>query len=431
MTIRYLSLFSGIEAASLAWADLGWEPVAFAEIEKFPSAVLDHRWPGVPNLGDITRLTREDIKALGPIDLVVGGFPCQDLSVAGKRKGLSNVDGTLTRSGLFYVAKQIVEWANPRWLVLENVPGLFSSNRGRDFQSVLESLSGLDLDVQSITHGRGELARIKWQGAGAIASSRGLFEWRTLDAQFLRTPQRRRRVFIVADFGDWTRRSPILLEPEGLYRDLAPGSQAQPQPALAAEDGAGGGGETAPVTGVHAFGGGNCSGALEVSTCLTHHGNRQDFDTETFLVDTEEPVPQFNTAPCLRAGNPYNNSDATMEAQMVLPVVHREAKEAGDIIAFSCKDDGRDAVNNLCPTLRAMNSCNGRPNGGGQLAIAYDEDAPPQAFAENQRAEVRTMKVMGALNTGGGKPGQGYPAVLTDETPLLTPPAHPAPPTSR
>ena len=131
--MRYLSLFSGIEAASQAFIPLGWECVGVAEIEPFPCKVLAHHYPDVPNLGSVTEITKEQIESLGHIDLVVGGFPCQDLSIAGKRKGLQNEDGSATRSGLFFTAMRIIEWAKPRWVVVENVPGLYSSQKGRDF----------------------------------------------------------------------------------------------------------------------------------------------------------------------------------------------------------------------------------------------------------------------------------------------------------
>ncbi|WP_257263420.1 DNA cytosine methyltransferase [Endozoicomonas sp. ONNA2] len=102
----YLSLFSGIEAATVTWHPLGWTPAGFAEIEPFPSAVLEHHYPDVPNLGSVTDITEAMILKLGPIDLVVFGSPCQDLSEAGKRKGF---DGE--RSGLFFAAIQIIRWA--------------------------------------------------------------------------------------------------------------------------------------------------------------------------------------------------------------------------------------------------------------------------------------------------------------------------------
>lgn len=202
--MRYLSLFSGIEAASVAWRPLGWECVAVAEIEPFPCAVLAHRFPTVPNLGDITQVTEEQIQALGPIDLVVFGSPCQDLSVAGKRAGLSG-----ERSGLFHDAVRIVRWSGARWALWENVVGALSSNAGRDFSDVLAALAGLD-DCDTPPNG--------WGTEGACAGPQGLVEWAVLDAQWFGVAQRRRRVFALLDAGDWAHRRAVLLEPESERR---------------------------------------------------------------------------------------------------------------------------------------------------------------------------------------------------------------------
>lgn len=204
--MRFLSLFSGIEAASVALLPLGAACVAVAEIEKFPCSVLNHHYPDVPNLGDVTKITQEQIKALGHIDVVIGGFPCQDLSIAGKRKGLKNEDGSNTRSGLFYDAMRIVRWSNARFLWLENVPGIYSSNAGRDFASVAGEILGCEFDVP----------KNGWENSGAAVSKIGLLEWATLDAQYASLAQRRCRMFAIADFGDWANRAPILLESAGL-----------------------------------------------------------------------------------------------------------------------------------------------------------------------------------------------------------------------
>lgn len=205
--MRYLSLFSGIEAATQAWSHLGWEAVAFSEIEPFPCEVLKQRHPDVPNLGDITKITESQIKNLGHIDLVVFGSPCQDLSIAGKRKGL---DGE--RSGLFTTAIKVIKWARKhcgaRFALWENVPGAFSSNGGKDFGEVIKLLSGANVECQ------------KWATSGVAIGKEGLTEWRVLDAQFFGVPQRRRRIFALADFGDWTDRKPILFESEGVCRDI-------------------------------------------------------------------------------------------------------------------------------------------------------------------------------------------------------------------
>lgn len=210
--MRYLSLFSGIEAATVAWHSLGWECVGVSEIEPFPCAVLAHHYPNVPNLGDVTKITERDIQALGHIDLVVFGSPCQDLSVAGKRRGLAG-----ERSGLFHTAIDIIEWARKhcgcRWALWENVPGAFSSNNGRDFATVVELLAGLD---------SADVPPKGWGFEGCAVGTEAMVEWAVLDAQWFGVAQRRRRVFALADFGDWTGRPPILLEPEGLRGDSAP-----------------------------------------------------------------------------------------------------------------------------------------------------------------------------------------------------------------
>lgn len=215
--MRFLSLFSGIEAASVAFVPMGWECVAVAEIENFPSAVLAHHYPGVPNLGNVKEITEEQIKALGHIDAVVFGFPCQDLSVAGKRKGLKNEDGSNTRSGLFYIAMQIVRWSGTRWAIAENVPGLLSSNAGLDFASVVGEMCGGEISMP----------KNKWQNSGVALGRDGLVEWAILDAQYFGVPQRRRRVFLVRDTGDWASRCPILLERESLSGNPPPSRQAR------------------------------------------------------------------------------------------------------------------------------------------------------------------------------------------------------------
>ena len=214
--MRYLSLFSGIEAASAAWIPLGWVCVGVAEIELFPCKVLAHHYPDVPNLGDITKITHDQILALGHIDLVVGGFPCQDLSVAGKRKGLKNEDGSVTRSGLFFDAMRIIRLCRARFCLLENVPGIYSTNSGRDFAAVVGEILGVEFDVP----------RDGWENTGIAASERGLLEWSTLDAQWFGVPQRRRRMFALADFGDWASRPPVLFDSESLRGNIAPSREA-------------------------------------------------------------------------------------------------------------------------------------------------------------------------------------------------------------
>lgn len=221
--IRYLSFFSGIEGATVAWKPLGWEAVAFSEIEPFPCAVLKHHYPDVPNLGDITKITDDQIKALGHIDVVIGGAPCQDLSVAGKRAGLRNEDGSATRSGLFFDQMRLFEvarkYCGARFLIYENVPGLFSSNKGYDFAFVLGSMVEGDVPVP----------RDGWKNSGVCISESGhrCVEWRTLDSQHFGVAQRRRRVISILDTGAWWSRPPILFEFESLSGNPPKGKGAR------------------------------------------------------------------------------------------------------------------------------------------------------------------------------------------------------------
>ena len=229
--MRYLSLFSGIEACSVAWEPLGWKPVAFAEWDDFPKAVLKYHWPDVPDLDDVTKITEEDLEKLGPFELLVGGSPCQDLSVAGKRAGLRNDDGSLTRSGLFDHQMRIFELARKingcRFCLWENVPGSFSSNEGRDFAYILGSMVDREVPVP----------RDGWRNSGVCLSEDGsrIVEWRVLDAQYVGVPtpvpQRRRRVFALLDTGAWWSRPPILFEREGVPGDSRKSQEAWEGPA--------------------------------------------------------------------------------------------------------------------------------------------------------------------------------------------------------
>lgn len=163
--MRYVSIFSGVEAATLAWEPIGWEPVCFAEFDEFPSAVLAERYPEVPNVGDVTKMNWK--KYRNRVDLVVGGSPCQSFSIAGKRRGLQG------ESGLMFEYIRAVREIRPRWFLWENVPGALSSENGEAFRQLLSEMDKL--------------------GYGLA--------WRILDAQFFGVGQRRRRLFLVGHLG--------------------------------------------------------------------------------------------------------------------------------------------------------------------------------------------------------------------------------------
>ena len=184
--MRYGSVCSGVEAATVAWHPLGWQAAWYSEIEPFPSAVLKHHYPTVPNYGDMTQYEAWPDE---PINLLVGGTPCQSFSVAGLRKGLADPRGNLM---LTYGA--IAKRYRPEWLVWENVPGVLSSNGGRDFGTFLGMLAEL--------------------GYG--------FAYRVLDAQYFGVAQRRRRVFVVGYLGNWQRAAAVLFERHSLQGHPAP-----------------------------------------------------------------------------------------------------------------------------------------------------------------------------------------------------------------
>jgi DNA (cytosine-5)-methyltransferase 1 len=181
--MRYASVCDGIGAAHVAWQPLGWECAWTSEIEPFPSAVVDERWK-LKNVGDMTKLTEEQLENEGPISLLVGGTPCQSFSVAGLRKGLEDPRGNLALR-----FTQLVGVLRPTWVVWENVPGVLSSGGGRDFGTFLGALAEL--------------------GYG--------FAYRVLDAQWFGVAQRRRRVFVVAHARDWRRAAAVLFERESVF----------------------------------------------------------------------------------------------------------------------------------------------------------------------------------------------------------------------
>jgi DNA (cytosine-5)-methyltransferase 1 len=260
--VIYGSVCSGIEAATAAWHPLGWRPAFFSEIEAFPRAVLQHHYPEVPLHGDFTTIEAGDY---APIDLLVGGTPCQSFSVAGLRGGLGDDRGNLALEYL-----RLADRLRPRWLVWENVPGVLSSNGGRDFGAILGGMVEL--------------------GYG--------FAYRVLDAQFFGVPQRRRRVFVVGCAGDWRPAAAVLFERHSL--------QGHPAPRREAGAGSSNGAKfRAAISSGHGWWDDSDIGATlraqdsitkadtliastgDISHCLNAGGmGRQDYETETLVTHT-------------------------------------------------------------------------------------------------------------------------------------------------
>ena len=298
----YGSVCSGIEAVTVAWEPLGFRPAWFAEIDPFCSALLVHRYPDVENLGDFTAI--QDNRS--PIDILAGGTPCQSFSVAGKRGGLDDARGNLAIEFCRLAGR-----LRPRWIVWENVPGVLSSNGGRDFGAIIGSLAQL--------------------GYGCA--------WRVLDAQFLGVPQRRRRVFVVGHLGDWRRAAAVLLEREGLCRDTPARRKAREEVAGSLGGGTGERGWCNDL---------DRSGAF-VSMSLNAKGGsgRLDGESETFVAHT------------LRGDGFDASEDGTGRGSPLVAT------------AFSAKDHGADA-GPLAPTLRAMPHHRSHANAGGQVAVCFE-----------------------------------------------------------
>lgn len=245
----YGSICSGIEAATVAWEPLGWKPAFFSEIEKFPCQLLAHRYGsnspnepicanGVPNFGDMNGYEQWPQHS---IDILVGGTPCQDFSIAGLRAGLAG-----DRSSLVIVFAHIIRKYSPRWFVWENVPGVLTSGDGQDFADILGLFTGR----------RVEKPENGWRNAGYVAGYKNAYSvaWRVIDAQYTRVdgfpravPQRRRRVFLVGHSGTNKYPASVLFDRESLRGNSAPCRETRASIATSIADGAGTSGEEQPL----------------------------------------------------------------------------------------------------------------------------------------------------------------------------------------
>ena len=386
--MRYVSLCDGIGAAHEAWAPLGWVCVARAEIEPFPLAVTAQRQPGPKELGDVSKITEDDIALLGPVDLVVFGSPCQDLSVAGQRKGLAGA-----RSGLFFDCMRVFGWAREhcgsRFALWENVPGAFSSHKGADFALVVGAMAGCD-DVAVPAHG--------WGSEGCAVGDHGMVEWAVLDAQWFGLAQRRKRVFALLDTGDWASRPPILLEREGL-RGNSPPRRAQGQGATHAVAERAEGGREDRRGSALAFGGNNTEGPIDVATARNAHGGphgRLDFESETFVAQLYSIMPQ-------NSGKDYKARPVDV-AQPLMAGGPGGGNQGGDVLAFALRGREGGAMPEVqgdqAGALRAASGGSTRSYVAIQAgALRENPDSGPDgigvqadiAYTLEARAEVQAM----------------------------------------
>lgn len=447
MTIDYGSVCSGIESVSVAVHPLGWTPAWFSEIEPFPSAVLAHRFPEVPNHGDMTLLPAKVLSGAIPApSLLVGGTPCQAFSVAGMRAGLEDPRGKLTIK-FVELADAIDHVRTARgddectvWW--ENVPGVLS-DKGNAFGCFLGALVGESSALQP-SGGR-------WTDAGCVYGPQRTAAWRVLDAQYFGLAQRRRRVFVVASARRGFDPAAVLFESEGLRRDTPP-RRGQGQdltgrapfgPAIQCGCGYTFSVELGPygcpncegdegpgvevLAGVPSFSGeGRC--AVSQAGALLAKGHRGDMATETFCIQPDQDV-----AGTLQSSGKAAGSATQQDAEAGLLVVH--GTQDPDIQVDQAHPLGRNSgQENAVLTV----SLRGREGGataelgddvaGCLRASSGGGDKPhvlaPVAFAENSRSEVRLEsgdgQIVGTLSTGGGKPGQGQPCVAVCVTGEIT-----------
>lgn len=415
----FISMFSGIEAASVAFNPLGWRAICFAEIEKFPAAVLAHHYPHTPNVGDMSK--HDWSQYHGKVDIVCGGPPCQAFSVAGLRESLNDDRGNLS-----IVYMKALHAIKPRNAIIENVPGWLSVSDNA-FGCFLAGLVGADSPLVS-TYKRG-----RWPNAGMVAGPKGRAAWAIKDAQFFGLAQRRKRVIVVADFGNGADPATVLFEPESVRRDSPPSRETGQGVAgtiSARTKGGGGLGTDFDLDGglVHAIqeravsenleNGPQGKGfqpdiaytlearnkvqavayAPEIARCdATREGSSQDYESTTMVAVFDPNQITSRT----------NRSNPTPELCHTLPAVSTPP------ICFSAKDYGADASNDLAPTLRAGGHTGSHANAGVMPAIA---------FHQNQLGEVRTSEVVGTLNTNANASGRSTAmALVTSAVRRLTP----------
>ncbi|RUM99154.1 DNA cytosine methyltransferase [Pseudaminobacter arsenicus] len=440
-------MFSGIEAASQAFPQ--WNAIAFAEIEKFPSAVLAHHYPDVPNVGDMT--AHDWSQYHGKADIVCGGPPCQAFSVAGLRNSLQDARGNLSLSYM-----RALHAIKPRNAIVENVPGWLNTPDNA-FGCFLAGLVGADAPLIS------PLKRGRWPDAGMVAGPEGRAAWRILDAQYFGLAQRRRRVIVVADFGNGADPAAVLFEPEGVCRYSPPSREAGKGTSTYSASSIGCYRDAEVSGAVRAAGGDNGGGSekLVAATLTATYGEQsgQDMMAENMLVF----APEIARCDATREGSSRDYESTTMVAVGVTgDIAHTLKAEGADasedgtgrgtpivcvhgtqdpctsestafalgrnsggenVIAFTAKDYGGDAQVNLSPTLRAGGHSGSHANAGVMPAVTVAIRGREGGATAELGGPIATA--LRASQGGGDKPHvlyapETYPTLSASEGGTLT-----------
>ena len=352
--LRYISVCSGIEAASVAWEPLGWQALAFAEIEPFPCAVLAHHWPTVPNLGDLTKWREWPAELLVQADVLIGGTPCQSFSVAGLRAGLDDARGNLSLE-FVRLANAIDDLRRaagrkPAFILWENVPGVLSDSTN-GFGAMLGGLAG---SAAAIAHPSGA----SWSDAGVVAGPARAVGWRCLDAQHFGLAQRRKRIFVLArgGAGDWSGPDALLPIGQSVRGDRAQGSASRQDIAGCLSPGAHPGGANRQ----DAYNNQLVVAPQLVNPLGAHASQRNDLDNDTYVVTAFDPnqvtsrTNQSNPQP----GDPCHTLPAAAVAPLIVQSVALRGREGGNMPELS----------NLAPAVRT-------PGGGSSAAMVLCFDA--------------------------------------------------------
>lgn len=410
--MKFISICSGIEAASVAFGPLGWKAVAFSEIEPFPCAVLAHHYPDVPNMGDMSKFREWPDELFAEADAIVGGPPCQAFSVAGLRNGLNDDRGnlTLTYAEMINHADAIrsLHGKPPVIVLYENVPGLLSDKTGA-YGCFLAALAGEAVAL--------EPPGSRWTDAGCVFGPKRAIAWRVLDAQYFALAQRRRRVFVVADFGRGADPAAVLFERESVRGNPAPSREARKDvaPTISARTKGGGGLGTdfdldgPDGVGVQADIAYTLEARAEVQAVsvtgeISHTLKAEGFDASEDGTGRGNPIIAFQnhgsnvevgehttgtllqnsdrasgSGPCIVQTVALRGREggATAELGGEVATALRASQGGGDkphILAFSSKDYGADA-GELSPTLRAGGHTDSHANAGVPPAIAFQSKA--------------------------------------------------------
>jgi DNA (cytosine-5)-methyltransferase 1 len=426
--LSHVQLFAGIGSFSLAGDRVGVRTVGHCEIDPHARAVLARHWPDVPQHDDVATVKHDTFELP---DVVSFGSPCQDLSVAGKRAGLAG-----ERSGLFMEAVRYIREVqvasggrSPAFAVWENVPGAFSSNGGRDFAAVLESLVGGEVGVPTTG----------WSNAGVAFGPDGSAEWRTLDSQYFGVAQRRRRVFLVYRPGGECA-GEVLLEPDGVQRDppqsRTPGQgitgslTGGPSSSSAGnvDDNRAQAGFVIPVLNDQGGGIMNVTYGQTATLRAAEHGHQPKVAVPVAYAATDSRTGAFEERD---TAEPLTTSADRTRAAPIITFKVRGGKEGGGK-GYLGSEDKALTISTVQEQYLAQPiafALRGREDGAvpevhedGQTTGTVREAEGGSsrdyvAFAENSRAELRLEggdgQRTGTLNTGGGKPGQGIPTIAT------------------